>query len=167
MRNWTPEERAKQAALCRRHRPWTKSTGPRSETGKATASQNARKHALGRRELREFSAVLRLQRNFLRAFMETMPHPPPLTTAERTDKTDPSTVIARSVSDKAIQPSPAPKMDCFSNARNDDPGNSANFSCKKQALACNLNPHEQEEKQQQPDVGRAVRGPARRHHAAD
>jgi hypothetical protein len=38
---WTPERRAKQAAVIRRTRPWEKSTGPRTEAGKAASSRNA------------------------------------------------------------------------------------------------------------------------------
>ena len=41
---WTPERRARQSALIQRWRPWEKSTGPKSEDGKATASQNAVLH---------------------------------------------------------------------------------------------------------------------------
>lgn len=39
---WTPERRARQAAIIRATRPWTKSTGPRTDEGKAVSSQNAR-----------------------------------------------------------------------------------------------------------------------------
>ena len=38
---WTPERRAKQAAAITRTRPWEKSTGPRTERGKAVSSRNA------------------------------------------------------------------------------------------------------------------------------
>lgn len=37
---WTDERRARQAALIRNWRPWEHSTGPRTEAGKAVASQN-------------------------------------------------------------------------------------------------------------------------------
>jgi len=37
---WTDERRARQAELIRSWRPWTRSTGPRTEAGKAVASQN-------------------------------------------------------------------------------------------------------------------------------
>lgn len=80
MRNWTPEERARQAALCRRHRPWAKSTGPRSAAGKAASSLNARKDSLTRRDLREVRAVLRLQKRYVEAIMAglpPLPDPPP------------------------------------------------------------------------------------------
>jgi hypothetical protein len=38
---WPPERRAKQAAKIRDDKPWEKSTGPRTEGGKARSSQNA------------------------------------------------------------------------------------------------------------------------------
>jgi hypothetical protein len=39
---WTPERRARQAALIRTWRPWAHSTGPRTAEGKAQAAVNAR-----------------------------------------------------------------------------------------------------------------------------
>ena len=66
---WTPERRARQAALIRSWRPWEKSTGPRSAEGKARTSRNGFKG--GHREtLREMARVLnealREQREALR-----------------------------------------------------------------------------------------------------
>lgn len=42
---WTPERRARQAALIKTWRPWEWSTGPRTAGGKARASLNAYKGA--------------------------------------------------------------------------------------------------------------------------
>lgn len=42
-RQWTEEQRQAQAALIRRCKPWEKSTGPRTEEGKAKVSRNAYK----------------------------------------------------------------------------------------------------------------------------
>lgn len=39
---WTPERRARQAALIRTWKPWARSTGPRTAEGKAQAATNAR-----------------------------------------------------------------------------------------------------------------------------
>lgn len=39
---WTPEHRARQAALIRTWKPWARSTGPRTAEGKAQAATNAR-----------------------------------------------------------------------------------------------------------------------------
>ena len=41
---WTPERRAKQAAAIRTWKPWERSTGPVTEAGKASSSQNAFVH---------------------------------------------------------------------------------------------------------------------------
>lgn len=40
---WTPERRAQQAEAIRRWQPWAKSTGPRTNDGKARSSRNADK----------------------------------------------------------------------------------------------------------------------------
>jgi hypothetical protein len=51
--SWTPERRARQAALIRTWKPWQHATGPRTLVGKATAAKNAYKggHWLMLREL--------------------------------------------------------------------------------------------------------------------
>ncbi len=38
---WTPERRARQAETIRRTKPWEKSTGPKTEAGKAISARNA------------------------------------------------------------------------------------------------------------------------------
>ncbi len=38
---WTPERRAKQAAIIAHTRPWEQATGPRTDQGKAISSRNA------------------------------------------------------------------------------------------------------------------------------
>ena len=38
---WTPERRARQAALIRTWKPWERATGPRTPEGKSVASRNA------------------------------------------------------------------------------------------------------------------------------
>ncbi|GAO39224.1 hypothetical protein SCH01S_28_00830 [Sphingomonas changbaiensis NBRC 104936] len=60
---WTPERRAKQSEVIRRVKPWTKSTGPTSEAGKARSSQNAYKggwRAFERASARRARAVARV-----------------------------------------------------------------------------------------------------------
>jgi hypothetical protein len=42
----TPERWAKQAEVIKRWKPWSQSTGPRTEKGKAVTSQNALVHGL-------------------------------------------------------------------------------------------------------------------------
>ncbi len=66
---WTPERRAKQAALIRTWRPWEQSTGPRSAEGKARTARNGFKggHRAALRELaRALDDALREQRDALR-----------------------------------------------------------------------------------------------------
>lgn len=41
MRKWTEEERARQAEICRKNKPWEKSTGPRTKEGKDRSRWNA------------------------------------------------------------------------------------------------------------------------------
>ena len=63
-RNWTPEQRQRQAEAIRRWSPWEQSTGPRTEQGKAAASRNGWKG--GHREmLRELARALKVQRDAL------------------------------------------------------------------------------------------------------
>ena len=38
---WTPERRAKQAEAIRKWRPWEKSTGPKTDEGKAKVARNS------------------------------------------------------------------------------------------------------------------------------
>ncbi len=42
-RRWTQEQKDRQSALIRSWKPWTRSTGPRTATGKAEASRNRQK----------------------------------------------------------------------------------------------------------------------------
>lgn len=59
-RGWTPERRAKQAAMIRAWRPWEQSTGPRSHAGKARAAQNSFKTGEFSRETNDLFARLRV-----------------------------------------------------------------------------------------------------------
>ncbi len=68
---WTPERRARQAALIRTWRPWERSTGPRTDEGKVRTARNGFKGGQWR-ELRELvkamNALLREQREALDRF---------------------------------------------------------------------------------------------------
>ena len=45
-RKWTPEQRALQAQRVQQWKPWEKSTGPKTQQGKAVVRQNALIHGL-------------------------------------------------------------------------------------------------------------------------
>jgi hypothetical protein len=61
---WTPERRARQAKIIQQWRPWEKSTGPRTDAGKAKVSWNAYKGGTWKL-MRELSKALREQRQQL------------------------------------------------------------------------------------------------------
>lgn len=57
---WTPERRARQAEAIRRWKPWERSTGPRTQEGKARSQRNGSQPGT-RALLREVSRLLRQQ----------------------------------------------------------------------------------------------------------
>lgn len=71
---WTPERRARQAALIRTWKPWQQSTGPRTAEGLERTACNAFKGGYWR-QLRDLSkamnAALRAQRDSLRKVQPT------------------------------------------------------------------------------------------------
>jgi hypothetical protein len=74
---WTPERRARQAAMIQRWKPWTKSTGPRTIEGKARAARNGDRGGqwlIERNNLRDLrrtvGELLRQQRELLRRALE-------------------------------------------------------------------------------------------------
>ena len=64
MRQWTTQERQRQAELIKQWQPWQHSTGARTIEGKAIASRNAFKGGV-RQQLKELSQLLRHQRDAL------------------------------------------------------------------------------------------------------
>ena len=70
--SWTPERRARQAALICTWKPWQKATGPRTPDGKATTSRNAYKggHWL---MLRELSRLVNAEVNAGRDLVDAIP----------------------------------------------------------------------------------------------
>ena len=64
-RTWTPEQRARQSALLRRLKPWTRSTGPRTAAGKEKSRMNALRLGFRSAQMKEFNAILRVHRRFL------------------------------------------------------------------------------------------------------
>ena len=57
---WTEERRQRQRELIQRCKPWERSTGPRTQKGKAEASWNAYKGGV-RPMLRQLAKILREQ----------------------------------------------------------------------------------------------------------
>jgi hypothetical protein len=66
--SWTPERRARQAALIHTWKPWEHSTGPRSPEGKDASSRNAWKGGT-RAMLRELARALGEQREVISTSM--------------------------------------------------------------------------------------------------
>lgn len=61
---WTPDRRARQAAMIHRWKPWKHSTGPKTAAGKAIVARNPHRGAY-REVLRSVSKVLRRQEKAL------------------------------------------------------------------------------------------------------
>lgn len=68
-KGWSMERRQRQAELIRRWRPWERSTGPRTEVGKAVVAQNAWKGG-HREQLRELSKALNAELAQMRRLIE-------------------------------------------------------------------------------------------------
>lgn len=66
---WSPARRAKHAAAIQRWKPWAKSTGPRTRSGKAISAQNALKHGRYALQHRLFAQGLAAQRASLRVLL--------------------------------------------------------------------------------------------------
>lgn len=76
MRKWTEEEKQKQRDAIKKWKPWEKSTGPTTAEGKDKVSRNSYTHGFRSRDIKALRQVLRLQKQFLRALLKTLPHPP-------------------------------------------------------------------------------------------
>ena len=58
MRQWTQEERLKQAEMIRNWQPWKKSTGAKTSAGKAISKMNAYKHGGRSMSIRAVQAII-------------------------------------------------------------------------------------------------------------
>ncbi len=61
-RQWTPEQRARQAQRIREYKPWIKSTGPKTIEGKKKSSRNAYKHGCYGAEIKAIFSYLAASR---------------------------------------------------------------------------------------------------------
>lgn len=62
---WTPERRKKQSEMIKAWKPWEKSTGPKTEAGKAVSSKNAEKHGMYNEKTKQLLAILKDQKSIL------------------------------------------------------------------------------------------------------
>lgn len=58
---WNDARRAKQSAWMKENRPWDKSTGPKTEEGKAAVKYNACTHGLRSDDYRAVKKLLKIQ----------------------------------------------------------------------------------------------------------
>jgi len=58
MNGWTSERKKRAAELIQLWKPWEKSTGPKTDYGKAVVSQNALKHGARSQETIRIRAIL-------------------------------------------------------------------------------------------------------------
>jgi hypothetical protein len=64
-RIWTDNDRLKQAERIRNQKPWLKSTGPRTISGKRASSLNAYRHGHYTTEMKQILLYLRLQKKYI------------------------------------------------------------------------------------------------------
>jgi hypothetical protein len=62
---WTEERRKRQAEAIKRHKPWLKSTGPKTRKGKNRSRYNALKHGRRANRAPEINALLKLNAQFV------------------------------------------------------------------------------------------------------
>jgi hypothetical protein len=72
MRHWTEEERQKQARAIRKWKPWQNSSGPKTDSGKKTAAQNALKHGLRSQDGIELRRLMNEQRLLVQALLKQL-----------------------------------------------------------------------------------------------
>ena len=60
-KGWSEERRRQQAENIRKTKPWLKTTGPKTQSGKQVVKNNAYKHGFRSEDYRALCALLRLQ----------------------------------------------------------------------------------------------------------
>ncbi|PCJ99902.1 MAG: hypothetical protein COA45_03575 [Zetaproteobacteria bacterium] len=65
-KGWTQKRRAKQAAQCRKNKPWDNATGPKTAVGKQVVKNNALKHGAYSEDMLNFLRLLQQQRTFIK-----------------------------------------------------------------------------------------------------
>jgi len=68
-KGWTPQQREKQAEICRKTRPSAHATGAKTAEGKQKSAQNARKHGGFSRDIKRLESLIRKQRKVLRDYI--------------------------------------------------------------------------------------------------
>ena len=66
---WTEERRKAAAERCRQHKPWEKSTGPKTPAGKVRSSLNAMKRGTHSLVLQPVRRILKLNREFAKEYL--------------------------------------------------------------------------------------------------
>jgi hypothetical protein len=66
-KGWTEEKRAAAAKRARENKPWEKSTGPRTDNGKAAIKNNALKHGGYSAPYKELMQTLKEQEKWLKS----------------------------------------------------------------------------------------------------
>lgn len=70
MRQWTIEERQKQAALIKQWQPWKQSTGAKTTEGRSISKMNTYKHGARNAELRNMAKQLTDLKKMLTQFVD-------------------------------------------------------------------------------------------------
>ena len=75
-KGWTPERRAAQAERARAQKPWLRSTGPRTRSGKKSCRMNGLKHGHRSDAMRRLSKLLNAQKISTARWRTGRYHPP-------------------------------------------------------------------------------------------
>jgi hypothetical protein len=68
-KGWTDERRKKQAENCRKTKPWTNATGPKTDEGKKRSAQNTYAHGMRSELVLDLSRLMTEQRRFIKELL--------------------------------------------------------------------------------------------------